>query len=361
MKWTLRIQLKHGFCFGCLNALLLSVCNAPPRPTVQPTIEFTQVPTASQGGPNTHGMIAGRVAGAQPGQRIVLYSRSNAWWIQPAIEQPFVKIRADQTWESPTHLGTEYAAVLVDEDYKPQNITSDLPMLGGEIKAVATVRGRPDSAPQEHVAKLPFSGYEWLVRAVPSNRNGTTHNYDPANAHVDAKGALRLRIGGTQGKWTCSEVTLTKSLGFGTYLFTVTDVSHLEPATMFSVFTWDELPMDPNRREMDVEISRWGDPAGENGRYVIQPNYVPSNISGFRAPAGQLTFVLRWEPERALFQTFRGPGPAKSRIVAEHLFTAGVPSPGHESVRMNFCPVDNHPAPQQNPSEIVVENFQYLP
>jgi hypothetical protein len=157
-------------------------------------------------------------------------------------------------------------------------------------------------------------------------------------------------------------VTLTKNLGYGTYLFTVADVSHLEPATIFSAFTWDELPTDPNHREMDVEISRWGDPAGENGRYIIQPYYVPSNVSRFKVPAAQLTFSMRWEPGKALFQTFRGDSTkTKSHTIAEHLFTAGVPSPGHESIRMNFCPVDNHQVPQQHPSEIVVENFQYLP
>jgi len=135
---------------------------------------------------------------------------------------------------------------------------------GGQVKAVALVRGRLDSAPQDTVVKLQFSGYEWLIRAIPSSRNGPTHDYDPKNAYTDSKGALHLQITDRQGKWICSEVTLTKNLGYGTYLFTVEDVSHLEPATIFSAFTWDELPTDPNHREMDVEISRWGDPADEN-------------------------------------------------------------------------------------------------
>jgi hypothetical protein len=292
----------------------------------------------------------------------VVYAKAGAWWIQPLVEKPFTAIRRDQTWESPTHLGTEYAALLVDADYKPQNVTYDLPSQGGQVKAVAMVRGRLDSAPQDTVVKLQFSGYEWLIRTIPSSRNGPTHDYDPANAYTDSKGALHLQITDRQGKWICSEVTLTKNLGYGTYLLTVEDVSHLEPATIFSAFTWDELPTDPNHREMDVEISRWGDPAGENGRFVVQPYYVPSNVSRFTVPAALLTFSLRWEPGKALFQTFRGDqSKTKSHAIAEHLFAAGVPLPGHESVRMNFCPVDNHQSPQQHPSEIVVKNFQYLP
>src|SRR5215472_5758091 len=79
---------------------------------------------------------------------------------------------------------------------------------------------------------------------------------------------------------------------------------------------------------------------------VVQPYYVPSNVARFTAPAAELTFSLRWEPGKALFLTFRGdPTKTKSHAIAEHLFTAGVPSAGHESVRMNFCPVDNHQAP----------------
>ena len=292
----------------------------------------------------------------------MLYARAGAWWVQPVREQPFVKIRSNQTWESPTHLGTEYAALLVDADYKPQNVTYELPGLGGQITAIAKVRGTPASASLDAITRLQFRGYEWLLRAVNSDRNGAYHDYDSANVHVDDKGALHLEITERQGKWICSEVTLAKNLGYGTYLVTVEDTSHLEPATIFSVFTWDELPTDPNHREMDVEISRWGNPGDENGRYVIQPYYIPANVSRFTAPAGEITFLLNWEPGKVLFQTFRGDPPkANSRAIAEHVFTAGVPTPGHESIRMNFCPVDNHQAPQQHPSEIVIQSFQYLP
>lgn len=364
VKWAGNIRC-NSFLRGVPFVFVLLIgCKARQKESVQPAIEFTQVPPTSAGGPNTRGTIAGRAIGGRSSQQIVLYAKAKggSWWIQPLASKPFTAIRSDQTWESPTHLGTEYAALLVDADYKPQNMTYDLPMPGGQIRAVATVRGRPDSAPRDTVVKLQFSGYEWLVRAIPSSRNDLNHDYDSTNAHVDSKGALHLQITNRQGKWICSEVTLTKNLGYGTYLFTVEDVSHLEPATIFSAFTWDELPTDPNHREMDIEISRWGDSAGENGRYVIQPYYVPSNISRFNAPAAQLTFSLRWELGKALFQTFRGDvTKSKSHALAEHLFTAGVPSPGLESIRMNFCPVDNHEAPQQHPSEIVVGNFQYLP
>lgn len=345
-----------------LLVVLLTGCKVGSKGDVQPGIEFTRVPPTSAGGPKTHGTIAGRAIGARPGQQIVVYARAGPWWIQPARTQPLIKIRPDHTWESPTHLGTEYAALLVDADYKPQNVTNDLPGLGGQVAAIAKVRGTPASADQDAIARLQFRGYEWLRRAIPSSRNGPNHEYDPANAHADDKGALHMQITEREGKWICSEVTLTKHLGYGTYLVTVEDVSHLEPATIFSVFTWDEFPNDPNHREMDVEISRWGNSTGENGHYVIQPYYIPENVSRFTVPAGQVTFLLNWEPGNALFQTFRGEQPkAHSLPIAEHTFTAGVPIPGQEAIRMNFCPVDNHQTPQQRPSEIIIQSFQYLP
>lgn len=341
--------------------LLLSGCNAW-KGDVQPVIEFTQVPPANTGGSNTHGTIGGRVVGARRNQRIVLYAKAGPWWIQPAREQPFTKINSDRSWVSPTHLGTEYAAILVDAEYKPQNIVDTLPKQAGQVAAVATVKGTLAPPTQSSATTLQFSGYEWVTRTTPSNRNGPSHNYDPRNAQVDSKGYLHLRVTLERSEWTCSEVTLAKSLGYGTYLFTVQDISHLEPATIFSAFTWDDLPTDQNHREMDVEISRWGEANGENARYVVQPYYVPANLSRFTAPPGKLTYSLHWEPGQASFQTFRGDTTnTKSHAIAEHVFTAGVPSAGHESMRMNFCAVENHQIPQQHEAEIAIENFQYLP
>jgi hypothetical protein len=108
---------------------------------------------------------------------------------------------------------------------------------------------------------LYFSGYEWRVRNVPSSRGDTINLYDPTNAWTDASGALHLRVAKQGGKWTCGEVTLTRSLGYGTYSFVVRDTSHLEPSIVLAMFTWDYAGDDQNNREMDIEISRRDDRA----------------------------------------------------------------------------------------------------
>src|SRR5262249_49249679 len=82
-------------------------------------VEFTLVPEAASGGPDRMAPIAGRVRGARPGQRVVLFTKSGAWWVQPFRFRPFTTIEPDSSWKSRIHLGTEYAALLVDSEFYP--------------------------------------------------------------------------------------------------------------------------------------------------------------------------------------------------------------------------------------------------
>ena len=198
------------------------------------------------------------------------------------------------------------------------------------------------------------------MRDVPSERGGWTNRYDPENAWTDADGALHLRIAPDGAGWTCAEVILTRSLGYGSYSFVVRDMSRLPPPVVLGLFTWDDAAGDQRFREMDVEASRWGDPANANVQYVVQPYYVPANVSRFQAPAGTLTHTLRWEVGRASFRTVRGSGAARA-LVAEHVFTSGVPLPGNEAVRMNLYVFGYPPLTLPLPIEVVVESFEYVP
>ena len=304
--------------------------------------------------------IAGRVTGAGPGQRIVLYARTEGWWVQPTASDPYTAIATDGTWKSSTHLGAEYAALLVDPGYEPPPRTDSLPATGGGVVAVTTVAGTPPKAAAERT--LHFSGYDWSVRQVSSDRGGVSNEYDPNNVSLDTHGALRLRISGADPDWTCAEVALTRSLGYGTYTFVIGDTSHLEPSAALSLFTWDYQGLDQGQREMDIEISRWGDPASRNAQFVVQPYYVPANVVRFVAPRGVLTHSMRWEPGRVSMRTVRGTvmGP-RADVVAEHVFTSGVPSPGSESVRMSLYVFRGAGTPFKNRTEVVVEKFEYLP
>jgi hypothetical protein len=335
-------------------------CRSQAVPAI-PTVELSRVPEAAEGGPDRMAPIAGRVSGHRPGQRIVLYAKSGPWWVQPLADQPFTTIGSDARFESTTHLGTEYAALLVEPGYKPPFRSDALPGLGDGVVAVTTLKGvaPADARP---VRTLQFAGYEWRVRDAPSERGGWSNRYDPENAWLDERGALHLRIAADADGWTCAEVILTRSLGYGTYSFVVEDVSRLPPPVVLGLFTWDDVAGEQRFRELDFEFSRWGDAANANAQYVVQPYYVPANVSRFEAPSGVLTHTLRWEVGRATFRTVEGAGAATSpRVVAEHAFTSGVPLPGNETIRMNLY-VFGHPPPTLPlPTEVVVRSFEYLP
>jgi hypothetical protein len=354
-----RLNVHCGWilAFVLSSLLLLDGC-ATRQSAVKPSIEFTVIPLAEEGTPLKESPIAGRVLGARAGQRIVLFAKSGIWWVQPTVDKPFTTIQPDSTWSTSSHPGTEYAALLVEPGYSPPPTIEVLPSEGGEVVAVKRVLGEKWDASQR---TLQFSGYEWHVRNVGSNRGGRENNYDSANAWTDSNGFLHLRIANNGGRWSCAEVKLKRSLGYGTYRFVVRDVSHLEPAAVLSIFTWDDADAGQNHREMNIELAKWGDPASKNAQYVVQPYYVPANVVRFNVPAGVLTHSFRWEPGRVAFNTVRGPIADGSSPIANHIFTSAVPSPGNESVHLDLFIFGNAKDPLQKDAEVVIEKFEYLP
>jgi signal transduction histidine kinase len=125
-----------------LLVIFLSSCTTQPANN-KPIVELTSVPLATKGGAQELDTVKGRVIGAEPGQQIVLFARSGAWYVQPYADQPFTKIESDSTWSNSTHLGTEYAALLVKPGYVPPPLTIALPNEGGDVLAVTIVEGRP--------------------------------------------------------------------------------------------------------------------------------------------------------------------------------------------------------------------------
>jgi hypothetical protein len=330
-------------------------------PTIAPSIEFTTVPQAAVGGPGILAPVAGRVQGAQPGQRIVLFTKSDqGWWVQPFRSRPFTDIGADATWQSAIHLGQEYAALLVDAEYRPPASAEALPDLGGGIVAVARVNGAGTFVPPAPKT-ITFSGYDWLVRQTQNDRHGM-NDYDGRNVWVDSEGHLHLLLTERDGRWTSADVRLTRSLGYGTYSFDVRDASDLDPSAVFSMYTFDPLGSDQNFRELTVDISRWGDPANMNGQFVVQPETVPANVYRFAIPAGLVTHSFRWEPGRVSFQTVRTNGtPRGGSVVAERLFTARVPTAGAERPQLTLLYDRSAARPPSKTVEVVVEKFTFLP
>jgi len=341
---------------AAIISILATGCSRPDR-AIPPSIEFTRLPPAGEGSPEITFPIQGRVKGALKGQKIVLFARDGVWWVQPLVEKPFTAIERDSTWKSSTHPGNAYAALLVDADYKPAATLNELPLLDRTIHAIAMA----DEAILDHppTKKIEFSGYEWVVRQTPGNPAGTPNRYDGANAWVDRDGLLHLRVEKQADGWTSAEASLFRSLGYGSYRFVVRDISHLDPTVVFAISSWDG---SGPYREMDIEIGRWGEAAGKNAQYVLQPYYVPANVVRFLAPPGRLTYSFDWEPGRAAFRTVRGGGDEpKAPVVASHVFTSGVPLTGSETLHLNLYVFGNRRVQLQQTVEVIVEKFEYLP
>ena len=187
---------------------------------------------------------------------------------------------------------------------------------------------------------------------------------------MDETGALHLRIakgGIAQGArgWTCAEIALTTSLGYGSYEYTVRDTGHMEPAgRLRHVHLRLCWRCSENNREMDIEISQsFGDPANnKNAQYTVQPYYVAANVERYKVPAGRLIHSLTWQEGRATFRTVRGASDgSRGATIAEHTFTSGIPTPGIESARINLYSFARGKQQQKDPAEVVVEKFAYLP
>lgn len=355
---TRRLRTVLELATSSFVCLLAISCGSP---NVAPSIEFTTIPKADAGGPGVLAPVAGRVKGAQPNQRIVVFTRSDeGWWVQPFRSRPFTDIERDATWKNSIHLGQEYAALLVDADYRPPATAESLPELGGGIVAVARVGGSGKFVPPAPKT-ISFSGYDWLVRQTQNDRHGM-NDYDGRNVWIDSEGHLHLLLTERDGRWTSADLRLTRSLGYGTYSFDVRDTSQLDPSAAFSMYTFDPLGSDQNFRELTVDVSRWGEPGNMNGQFVVQPETVPANVFRFAIPAGLVTHAFRWEPGRVSFTTVRTSGtPRGDRVVAERLFTARVPTAGAESLHLTLLYDRRSARPPAKTVEVVVEKFVFLP
>jgi hypothetical protein len=335
-------------------ACSLLLCSCHPSPC---SIDFKEVPIAGRGGADSAGTISGKVTSAPRGSRIVIYTHSGErWWVQPEAEHPFTSIAADGSWTTPTHLGMEYIALLVPPFYKPQATLLDLPEVG-DVLAIRRVQGRPFPL---RSFNLSFSGYDWEVRTATSTNGGRVHQYRRNNVWLDNQGSLHLALRREGADWSCAELRTLRTLGYGTYGFHIRDVGQFEPATMLSMNTWQEERDADSHHEIDLHISRWGVPDSKNGEYVTQPYYVPSNVYRFEIPPGPIVMSFHWAPGSVDYlterETSRGNLP-----VSSWRFTTNVPTPNGEKTFITLCVFPYAPVPERKETEVIIDQFQFLP
>lgn len=338
-----------GLCLSCSSS---------------PSIELTRIPEAGPGGKERFVEISGKVSGGSKADRVVLFAWSDVWWVQPTFTKPFTPIGSDGTWSARIHMGTEYAALLVNNEYSAPRTVAELPKPGNGVLAVVRAPGLPSpkngkAKPEPKVVR--FSGYDWDVIQESTDSGGVMHVNSGANVFTDAQGRLHLRITKVQGNWHCAEVSLRRSLGHGKYSFVFGEAPVLEPGTVLGMFTWDPTAVDQNHREVNIELSQWGDPQSKNAQFVIQPYYLPANVYRFNTPAVPSVHTFHWGAEQVAFESVERTTGARPRTIARHVFTSGIPSPGGERVHLNLYIFGKTRTPQQKEAEVVIEKFEYLP
>jgi hypothetical protein len=247
------------------------------------------------------------------------------------------------------------------QPYDPHEQTESLPIVGNGVVALAVVNGEGPAPVLPSPKIVKFSGYEWTTTAGPVFRAGSRNFFEPANVWTDERGALHLRISGSPGKWAAAEVRLPRSLGYGTYRFQLRDVSHLEPSALLTLIAWDGVGSESTRRELDIELGRWGYLENTNVNYVVQPYYVPANFVAFRVPPGAYTQSIHWEPGQVMFSSVEGSGDTGRGVIKQHVFTSGVPSPEGKTIRIGLYAFHQGKIPLKNENEVIIDKFEYLP
>ena len=181
---------------------VLTGCHSSSRNSA-PTVAFSKVPAAYQESPYKTDIserdyktdiLEGRATGARPGQRIVLYAKTDGrWGVCRQSGQPFTNIESDGQWKASIHLGLQYAALLVDPSYNPPEQTESLPIVGNGVVALAVVNGEGAAPVLPSPKILNFSGYEWTTSTGPIFHSGSRNVFDPANVWAPRTG-LRLRL-----------------------------------------------------------------------------------------------------------------------------------------------------------------------
>lgn len=125
----------------------IDITSAPPLPEGSTAIVVTRVPAYDpRGGSTTQGLIAGGVTGISTTNstdyKLVIYSKTDDWWIQPTIEVPFTDLADNGGFEQTIHTGSEYAVLLVPASLRPGDLpprTPILPMKDG-VRVLRLVR-----------------------------------------------------------------------------------------------------------------------------------------------------------------------------------------------------------------------------
>lgn len=210
-----------------------------------------------------------------------------------------------------------------------------------------------------------FSGQEWTVKSSVAKVGPGPNIFSESkrNVFVDRRGRLHLRLtrvaargARSRGVWYSAEVIGTKSLGYGTYTWTVDSrLDEFDPNVVLGLFTWSNDPAYSNR-EIDIEFTRFGNPGNPfNAQRTVAPYTTPENNAPFVQPLSRRSVhSFTWAPTQVVFQN-------SNRIFGQWTFDGDVPRAGDETPRMNLWLFQGRTPKSAKTIEVVISKFKFTP
>lgn len=201
-----------------------------------------------------------------------------------------------------------------------------------------------------------WSGYVWCVITSNETKCYPGPNYYSAgfnNVFVDSAGRLHIKITKSGGRFYCSAIFTTQTVGYGTYRFFVSSrVNNLDRNAVAGLFTWNDKNCLTNANsELDIEFTRWGYAKDSNViNYSVQPtNYGKENERYETFPlnyTGSNTLhILSWTYSEVNFFSYRGHTnpPSPSDLISSWSFGDDNPPKSKEECNSNPVVI---PAPE---------------
>lgn len=332
-----------------------------------PDISFTFVPLYGSTA-NLQGAIADCL---NPDSfKVAVYIYVYGWWTKPYFNNPLTPIQADGSWTCDITTGgndaqaTKIAAFLLPDGYSPPLMSG-----GSPLPAELFTNAVAFTYVERTQRTITFADRIWNVKYAGSLEGPGPNYFSDAeeDVWVDAEGRLHLKISYHDGHWWSSEVFTADTVGFGDYTFTVTGpIDALNEQAVLGLFTWSSVaPPDQHNRELDVEFSKWANPANPfNAEYVVQPWDTPGNQHEFHLdlPDNTSTHTIQWRANSVSFGSYTGTEAVPGNELESWVYTGSdVPDEGLANARINLWLFEGAPPTDGQEIEVVIEAFTYAP
>lgn len=212
---------------------------------------------------------------------------------------------------------------------------------------------------------ISFSGYTWKIKHHIRSTLGPGPNYwssSGRNVRLDESGNLHLRIIENWGRWYASEVRLDQALGYGTYEFTVAFPERpLNKNVVLGLFNYLN-----DRKEFDIEVTKWGESSPTNVQFVVQPSRRDKNIKRFPVdPLGgtKKVFSYKWTRNELIFryEDCKSESCGETALLEEWKYRGDSLPRGDLRTHINLWLLDGKPPTDGEEVEVTVENFEFSP